>query len=165
MRLPSECYQTKKRLKSHLPHLSQPQLTGLALWVCGAILAGSACHTPWPPPSRPGATGTTCASGQGVALRRRPTARLPARPSWILISLLRATAAVGPLAGRSSGLALAIDPTLKGGDRPLEWWVQNNWLRSAERFRCRCHRHRIMPWFSTAVAPSHGCRGGGHPAR
>ena len=44
MRLPSECYQMQKTIEPHLPHLSQPQLTGLALWVCGAILAGSACQ-------------------------------------------------------------------------------------------------------------------------
>ena len=31
-------------MKRHLPHLSQPQLAGLVLWVCGAILAGSACQ-------------------------------------------------------------------------------------------------------------------------
>ena len=42
MRLPRECYQMEKTIETHLPHLSQPQLTGLALWVCGAILAGSA---------------------------------------------------------------------------------------------------------------------------
>ena len=33
MRLPSECYQMQKTIEPHLPHLSQPQLTGLALWV------------------------------------------------------------------------------------------------------------------------------------
>ena len=44
MRLPSETYQIQQAIETHLPHLSQPQLTGLALWVCGAILAGSACQ-------------------------------------------------------------------------------------------------------------------------
>ena len=44
MRLPSECYQMQQIIETHLPHLSQPQLTGLVLWVCGAILAGSACQ-------------------------------------------------------------------------------------------------------------------------
>ena len=44
MRLPRECYQMQKTIETHLPHLSQPQLTGLVLWVCGAILAGSACQ-------------------------------------------------------------------------------------------------------------------------
>ena len=44
MRLPSETYQIRQTIETHLPHLSQPQLAGLALWVCGAILAGSACQ-------------------------------------------------------------------------------------------------------------------------
>ena len=97
MRLPRECYQMQKTIETHLPHLSQPQLTGLALWVCGAILAGSACQNavasalsaleqlvqPAPAP-------------QGVALRRRrPRDSLPDRAGRN--SLLRATAAVGPL--------------------------------------------------------------------
>ena len=43
MRLPRETYQIRQTIETHLPHLSQPQLAGLALWVCGAILAGSAC--------------------------------------------------------------------------------------------------------------------------
>ena len=52
MRLPRECCQMKQVIETHLPHLTQTQLTGLvpvsstgqALWVCGAILAGSACQ-------------------------------------------------------------------------------------------------------------------------
>ena len=44
MRLPSETYHVQQTIETHLPHLSQSQLTGLALWVCGAILAGSACR-------------------------------------------------------------------------------------------------------------------------
>ena len=44
MRLPKECYQMQQVIEAHLPHLSRPQLTGLVLWVCGAILAGSACQ-------------------------------------------------------------------------------------------------------------------------
>ena len=44
MRLPSETYQVQQTIETHLPHLSQPQLAGLVLWVCGAILAGSACQ-------------------------------------------------------------------------------------------------------------------------
>ena len=44
MRLPKECYQMQLIIETHLPHLSRPQLTGLVLWVCGAILAGSACQ-------------------------------------------------------------------------------------------------------------------------
>ena len=53
MRLPGESpwssqrtkgYQMQQVIETHLPHLSRPQLTGLVLWVCGAILAGSACQ-------------------------------------------------------------------------------------------------------------------------
>ena len=44
MRLPRECHRMKQVIETHLPHLTQPQLTGLAWWVCGAILAGSACQ-------------------------------------------------------------------------------------------------------------------------
>ena len=44
MRLPRETYQIQQTIETHLPQLSQPQLTGLVLWVCGAILAGSACQ-------------------------------------------------------------------------------------------------------------------------
>ena len=44
MRLPRETYQIQQTIETHLPHLSRSQLTGLALWVCGAILAGSACQ-------------------------------------------------------------------------------------------------------------------------
>ena len=44
MRLPRECYQLKQVIETHLPHLSPTQLTGLTWWVCGAILAGSACQ-------------------------------------------------------------------------------------------------------------------------
>ena len=42
MRLPRECCQMQQVIETHLPHLSRPQLTGLVLWVCGAILAGAA---------------------------------------------------------------------------------------------------------------------------
>ena len=44
MRLPRECYQMQQTIETHLPNLSQAQLAGLVLWVCGAILAGSACQ-------------------------------------------------------------------------------------------------------------------------
>ena len=42
MRLPRETYQIQQTMEKHLSHLSQPQLTGLVRWVCGAILAGAA---------------------------------------------------------------------------------------------------------------------------
>ena len=44
MRLPRECYQMQQVIETHLPHLSRSQLAGLVLWVCGTILAGSACQ-------------------------------------------------------------------------------------------------------------------------
>ncbi len=44
MRLPGECCQIQQVIETHLPHLTQPQLAGLAWWVCGTILAGSACQ-------------------------------------------------------------------------------------------------------------------------
>ena len=44
MRLPRETYQIQQTIETHLPHLTQTQLTGLAWWVCGTILAGSACQ-------------------------------------------------------------------------------------------------------------------------
>ena len=66
MRLPRETYQIQQTIETHLPHLSQPQLAGLVLWVCGAILAGSAyqnavasalsplAQLEQPPPAPPG---------------------------------------------------------------------------------------------------------------
>lgn len=45
MRLPSECYQMKNEIQTHLPHLSGPQLTGLVLWVHGTIIAASGCQS------------------------------------------------------------------------------------------------------------------------
>ena len=50
MRLPKESpwssqrakgYQMRQVIETHLPHLTQSQLTGLAWWVCGTILAGT----------------------------------------------------------------------------------------------------------------------------
>ena len=97
MRLPSECYQMQKTIETHLPHLSQPQLTGLALWVCGAILGRQ--RLPERRGLRPLALEQLvqpAPAPQGVALRRRrPRDSLPDRAGRN--SLLRATAAVGPL--------------------------------------------------------------------
>ena len=113
MRLPSECYQMQKT-EPHLPHLSQPQLTGLALWVCGAILAGSACQNAVASALSPwsnwynlrqrlrewlydgGDRATPCQTELDVTLCFAPLLR------WVLCWW------------RSGGLALAIDPTLKG---------------------------------------------------
>ena len=116
MRLPRECYQVHQMIETHLPHLSRPQLTGLVLWVCGAILAGSACQnavasalSPWgawnnlrqylrewlydgSDRARP------CQTELDVSLCFAPLLR------WVLAWW------------RSDRLALAVDPTLKGDD-------------------------------------------------
>ena len=116
MRLPRECYQMKQVIETHLPNLTQPQLTGLAWWVCGAILAGSACQnavasalSPWgrwnnlrqylrewlydgSDRARP------CQTELDVSLSFAPLLR------WVLAWW------------RSGRLALAVDPTLKGDD-------------------------------------------------
>ena len=94
MRLPKECYQMQQVIETHLPNLTQPQLTGLAWWVCGAILAGSACQnavasalSPWGSWNNP--------VSQGVVVRRqRPDKPLP-NPTGCN-SLLRAPASLGP---------------------------------------------------------------------
>ena len=114
MRLPRECYQMQKTIETHLPHLSQPQLTGLVLWVCGAILAGSACQnavasalSPW---------------GRWNSLRQYLREWLydgsdRARPCQTELDI---TLCFAPLLRwvltwwQSGRLALAIDPTLKG---------------------------------------------------
>ena len=114
MRLPRECYQMQKTIEVHLPHLSQPQLTGLVLWVCGAILAGSACQnavasalSPWGRWNNlrqylrewlyDGSDRTSpCQTQLDVTLCFAPLLR------WVLAWW------------RSGRLALAIDPTLKG---------------------------------------------------
>ena len=114
MRLPRECYRMQQIIETHLPHLSRPQLTGLVLWVCGAILAGSACQnavasalSPWgrwnnlrqylrewlydgSDRARP------CRTELDVSLCFAPLLR------WVLSWW------------RSGRLALAVDPTLKG---------------------------------------------------
>ncbi len=45
MRVPAPCYQLEADLAEHLPHLRPAQRSGLALWVLGAIVAGSACQS------------------------------------------------------------------------------------------------------------------------
>ena len=116
MRLPRECYQIKQVIETHLPHLTQSQLTGLAWWVCGAILAGSACQnavasalSPW---------------GNWNNLRQYLREWLydgsdRARPckTELDVSLCFAPLLRWVLAWwRSGRLALAVDPTLKGDD-------------------------------------------------
>jgi hypothetical protein len=45
VRFPRECYQLEQTLAERLPALRPAQRRGLALWVYGAVLAGSACQT------------------------------------------------------------------------------------------------------------------------
>lgn len=45
MRTPAPCYQVQALLAEVFPHLRPAECRGLALWVAGAILAGSACQT------------------------------------------------------------------------------------------------------------------------
>lgn len=44
MRLPREAYPFQEAIATHLPALRPAQARGLALWVYGAVLAGSACQ-------------------------------------------------------------------------------------------------------------------------
>ena len=103
-------------IEPHLPHLSQPQLTGLALWVCGAILAGSAGQNAVASALSPGGNWNSrrqylrewlydgsdrarpCQTELDVALCFAPLLR------WVLTWW------------RSDRLALAVDPTLQGDD-------------------------------------------------
>ena len=91
MRLPRESpwssqrakgYQMRQVIETHLPHLTQPQLTGLAWWVCGTILPGAPARMPSHPPSLPGATGTTCVSISENGCTTAVTGLGPARPNW-----------------------------------------------------------------------------------
>jgi hypothetical protein len=45
VRVPAPCYQVQTLLAEVFPHLRAAECRGLALWVVGAILAGSACQT------------------------------------------------------------------------------------------------------------------------
>ena len=45
MRIPAPCYQVHQLLTEVFPHLRPAECRGLAVWVVGAILAGSACQT------------------------------------------------------------------------------------------------------------------------
>ena len=119
MRLPRETYQIQQTIETHLPHLSQPQLTGLALWVCGAILAGSACQnavasalSPWHKWNNlrqylrewlydGSDRKSPCQTQLDVTLCFAPLLR------WVLSRWVLAW-------WYSERLALAIDPTLKG---------------------------------------------------
>ena len=116
MRLPRECYQMQQTIGAHLPHLSSAQLTGLTWWLCGTILAGSACQNAV-------AAALAC---WGNWNRRRQylrewlyDGRDRARPcrTELDVSLCFAPLLKWVLAWwHSDRLALAIDPTLKGDD-------------------------------------------------
>ena len=95
MRLPRETCQIQQTIETHLPHLSQSQLTGLTLWVCGAILAGSACQNAVACPLPLAQLEQPASVSPGVALRRqRPDKPLP-NPTG-RNSLLRSPASLGP---------------------------------------------------------------------
>ena len=114
MRLPRESYQMQKTIETHLPYLSQPQLAGLVLWVCGAILAGSACQnavasalSPW------GRWNSLCQYLREWLYDGSDRAR-PCQTE-LDVTLCFAPLLKWVLAWWSSDrLALAIDPTLKG---------------------------------------------------
>ena len=103
-------------IETHLPHLSQPQLAGLVLWVCGAILAGSACQN--------AVASALSIRGNWNSLRQYLREWLydgsdRARPcqTELDVSLCFAPLLRWVLAWwRSGRLALAVDPTLKGDD-------------------------------------------------
>ena len=75
MRLPRECYRMKQVIETHLPHLTQTQLTCLAWWVCGAILAGSACQNAVAAACPPGQLEQPAPVSQGVVVRRQRPGR------------------------------------------------------------------------------------------
>ena len=83
MRLPRECYQMQKTIETHLPHLSQPQLTGLVLWVCGAILAGSACQNAVASALSPWGRWNNLRQYLGSGSTTAATGQAPAKPNWM----------------------------------------------------------------------------------
>ena len=114
MRLPRETYRIQQSIETHLPHLSQPQLAGLVLWVCGAILAGSACQN--------AVASALSPAGSWNKFRQYLREWLydgsdRARPCKTQLDV---TLCFAPLLRwvlswwRSGRLALAIDPTLNG---------------------------------------------------
>ena len=116
MRLPRETYQIQQTIETHLPHLTQTQLTGLAWWVCGTILAGSACQN--------AVASALSTRGNWNSLRQYLREWLydggdRARPckAELDVSLCFAPLLRWVLAWWCSGrLGLAVDPTLKGDD-------------------------------------------------
>ena len=82
MHLPRECYQVHQMIETHLPHLSRPQLTGLVLWVCGAILAGSACQNAVASALSPWGAWNNLRQYLREWLYDGSDGRVPARPNW-----------------------------------------------------------------------------------
>ena len=114
MRLPRECYQMKEMIGTHLPHLSQPQLTGLVLWVCGAILAGSACQNAVASALSPWRKWNNLRQYLREWLYDGSDRTSPCQ-TQLDVTLCFAPLLKWVLAWWGSGrLALAIDPTLKG---------------------------------------------------
>ena len=114
MRLPKECYQMQQVIETHLPNLTQPQLTGLAWWVCGAILAGSACQNAVASALAPWGSWNNLRQYLREWLYDGSDRARPCKPE-LDVSLCFAPLLRWVLAWWSSGrLALAVDPTLKG---------------------------------------------------
>ncbi len=77
MRLPGETHPIQQTIETHLPHLSQPQLTGRVLWVSGAVLSPAApVRTPSPALSQPAVADATVIPA-GVAVEH----------GWLVASL------------------------------------------------------------------------------
>ena len=103
-------------IETHLPHLTQSQLTGLPRWVCGTIPAGSACQN--------AAASALSTRGDWNSLRQCLREWLydgsdRARPcrTELDVSLCFAPLPRWVLAWwRSGRLAPAVDPTLQGDD-------------------------------------------------
>ena len=133
MRLPRECYQMQQVIETHLPHLSRPQLTGLALWVCGAIFAGSACqnavesaagaHPARPFPTVPG-TGRSlpCPAPSHSCFPRRTceASALSAKGNWNSRQYLRS----GDGSDRARPCQTELDDFSQA---PPSWWLPAAW--------------------------------------
>ena len=127
MRLPQECYQMKQLIETHLPHLTQTQLTGLA-WV-GVRRHPGRQRLPerrGRRPLYPGQLAQPAPVSQGMALRRQrpgPSRQDPTGGKH----LLRAPAPLGP--------GLVAFPTAGPGGGS-----------HVQKGRLRCHRHqRSLP--------------------
>jgi Transposase DDE domain len=114
MHVPPELYPMETALAEHFPHLRPAQVRGLALWVCGAILAHSACQS--------AVVAALLAHGGYHALRQRLR-------EWLYDGADRAAPCATALAvegcfapllrwvlvwWRGDRLALAVDATLHG---------------------------------------------------